>query len=166
MARRLAPTAVREERRARVVELLLAGRSLSEIAAEVGASKSTISGDVGAIRREWRATRTEAYEEQVGLEEARLSRLLAVYWGPATSGDLDAAEFCLRAIAQRCKLLGLDAATRLELGIDLKAEVSVFTSVEFIESRCRLLAALAPWPEARVAAARALAPPQETTDGA
>ncbi len=93
-------------RRARCVELALAGHSYDEIALEVGyQSRGTA----------WRAVQdslnsriAEAVTEYRELELARLDALQAAHWPQAVAGSVRSADLVLRVIDRRMKLLGLD----------------------------------------------------------
>jgi hypothetical protein len=70
-----------------------------------------------------------AIEEHRELELDRLDNLQRTYWQPAVAGNLRAADFVLRVIDKRAKLLGLDAPLKVQAevvtydGSDLDAEV-------------------------------------------
>lgn len=93
-------------RRARCVELALAGHSYDEIALEVGyQSRGTA----------WRSVQdslnsriAEAVMEYRELELARLDVLQAAHWPQAVAGSVRSADLVLRVIDRRTKLLGLD----------------------------------------------------------
>ena len=93
-------------RRARCVELALAGHLYDEIALAVGyQSRGTA----------WRAVQdslnsriTEAVTEYRELELARLDALQGAHWPQAVAGSVRSADLVLRIIDRRTKLLGLD----------------------------------------------------------
>jgi hypothetical protein len=68
-------------------------------------------------------------EEHRELEMDRLDILQRTYWGPAVNGNLRAADYVLRVIDKRAKLLGLDAPMKVQAevvtydGTDLDREV-------------------------------------------
>jgi hypothetical protein len=68
-------------------------------------------------------------EEHRELELDRLDILQRTYWQPAVNGNLRAADYVLRVIDKRAKLLGLDAPLKVQAevvtydGSDLDAEV-------------------------------------------
>jgi hypothetical protein len=97
-------------RKARAVELALAGFGYDDMAEQVGyANRGTA----------WRTVRNALYERKVEsvdeyreLELARLDALQSAHWEAALSGgDLKAAELCIKLVGQRMKLLALDNAT-------------------------------------------------------
>ena len=99
--------ALAEWRRSRAIELALAGRSYDDIAAEVGYTNRGTAWNVvsEALRRQT----VEGVENYRGLELARLETILGAHWAAATSGqDLKAADLCIKLIAQRAKMLGID----------------------------------------------------------
>jgi hypothetical protein len=75
---------------------------------------------------------TPAVNEHRELELDRLDILQRTYWQPAVNGNLRAADFVLRVIDKRAKLLGLDAPIKVQAevvtydGSDLDAEVERF----------------------------------------
>ena len=93
-------------RRARCVELALAGHSFDEIALQVGYQNRGTA---------WRAVQdalnsriAEAVTEYRELELARLDAIQAAHWPQAVAGSVRAADLGLRVIDRRVKLLGLD----------------------------------------------------------
>jgi len=93
-------------RRARCVELALAGHSYAEIALQVGYQNRGTA---------WRAVQDSlnsriagAVEEYRELELARLDALQAAHWPQAVAGSVRSADLVLRVIDRRIKLLGLD----------------------------------------------------------
>jgi hypothetical protein len=98
-----------------------------------------------------RAANEETAEDLRALEVERLDRMLRGLWEDAASGDTDAVSAALRIQKRRAKLLGLDAAERLEV------EQNVNVSAEIVELRGVILGALDGFPEARQAVADALA---------
>jgi hypothetical protein len=89
--------------------MALAGYSYDDIATEVGYANRGTAWHVvvEALRRET----VEGIEQYREVELARLDALQAAHWRSATSGsDTKAAELCLRVMAQRMKLLGMEGA--------------------------------------------------------
>jgi hypothetical protein len=157
---RAAEAAAREDRRRTVAAGLLAGLSLRDIARGLNVSLGTVQADAKAVRQEWAAERVQQYEALVTEEGARLDALMVRHWQAAVSGDVAAAAIVLKIIDRRCKLLGLDAAQRVELQASVSAQVDVRASVAWVQLRGRLVQALSAFPEAKVAVLAAL------TDGA
>src|SRR4051794_32312269 len=90
-------------RRGRAVELAIAGLSYDDIAEQVGyANRGTAWR---TVQEAFRDRRHAAIDEHRALELARLDSLHSAYWDAAITGDLKAAEVCLKVIAQRIKLL-------------------------------------------------------------
>jgi len=102
--------------------------------------------DVTRVLRDLESDLDETAREVRTLE---LIRLDALYKGVATaaeSGDTDAVREARKIIRRRCRMLGLDEPDELAVSSELDPEL--------VET---LLDALAPFPEAREAAAAALA---------
>jgi hypothetical protein len=68
------------ERQRQVAELYLRGRSQVEIAYELGCSQPTVSNDLAAIRREWRATTTRDFEEATVQKLAEYAEVKKEAW--------------------------------------------------------------------------------------
>lgn len=60
-------------------------------------------------------TREQIRAEAVRQELDRLDKLQATYWQDAVEGDIPSAQFCLRVIGQRAKLLGLELTVNTEV---------------------------------------------------
>jgi hypothetical protein len=101
--------ALAECRRARAVEMALAGYSYDDIATEVGyANRGTAWHVVAAALTRHTMESVENYRQ---IELARLEAILAAHWSAATCGtDLKAADLVTKVIAQRVKLLGIDGS--------------------------------------------------------
>lgn len=113
----------REARRAKVAVLLTARVPYRQIAAQLGVSLGTISGDVAALlaqwakeqrpedRNRWRAVELMKLDEM----EMRATNLLRMKEQP----DISQTERILRIMERRAKLLGLDEPTRIEGSISV-----------------------------------------------
>jgi len=124
-----APTPERIDREREIVELRTEGYVWREIAQQVGMSTA---GVYKAYNRAMTRVITPAVNEHRELELDRLDILQRTYWQPAVNGNLRAADFVLRVIDKRAKLLGLDAPIKVQAevvtydGSDLDAEVERF----------------------------------------
>ena len=96
-----------------VVKLRRGGLPWSEIAQRVGYADP--SGAKAAFDRANRRIIQDDIEEIRTLETERLDYLQAAYWGKAIGGDLHAAQYVLRVIESRRKLLGVDAPIRQQI---------------------------------------------------
>jgi len=114
------------EKETTIIELRHEGYVWREIATMVDMS---IAGVVKAYKRALTRHPVAAIEEHRELELDRLDNLQRTYWQPAVAGNLRAADFVLRVIDKRAKLLGLDAPLKVQAevvtydGSDLDAEV-------------------------------------------
>lgn len=95
-------------RKARCVQLALAGHSYDEIALEVGFANRGTAWRV--VQDALNSRITEAVTEYRELELARLDALQAAHWPQAVAGSVRSADLVLRIIDRRTKLLGLDQA--------------------------------------------------------
>lgn len=114
----------RAQRRARAVELRSDGRTIRQIAEELGVSVATVHDD---IQRALDAVPAEAVGTLRMQEQERLDRLQQAVWGAAMDGDLSAVDRALKIIERRCKLMGLDSPQQVEMvgatDLDLDAAV-------------------------------------------
>jgi hypothetical protein len=114
------------EKETTIIELRHEGYVWREIATMVDMS---IAGVVKAYKRALTRHPIAAIEEHRELELDRLDNLQRTYWQPAVAGNLRAADFVLRVIDKRAKLLGLDAPLKVQAevvtydGSDLDREV-------------------------------------------
>ena len=96
------------DREAAALGLRLAGATFEAIGRQLGVPRST------AMRAYRRALARMPDPGQAAegrkLEAARLDALMVGVWARALRGDLDAVDACLRIIARRCSLLGLELA--------------------------------------------------------
>lgn len=121
-----APTPERIDREREIVELRTEGYVWREIAERVNMSTA---GVYKAYNRAMTRVIAPSIEEHRELEMDRLDNLQRTYWQPAVNGNLRAADFVLRVIDKRAKLLGLDAPMKVQAevvtydGTDLDREV-------------------------------------------
>lgn len=104
------------ERRAQAIQLRIAGLDYETIAKRLGySSRQAAAKDLQrALARNLELERTAA-DELRHIELMRLDRLQGSFWARALGGDLKAAEFCLKVVTERRKLLGLDAPAQVEV---------------------------------------------------
>lgn len=100
------PIAVSEYRKAKAVELALAGATYDQIAREVGyANRGTAHRTVTKALAE---RVDEAVDEYRRVELDRLDALQASLWDRAMEGDIASASTILKIIEKRIRLLGLE----------------------------------------------------------
>ena len=107
MARKLSAAAQREERRDRVMTLVLYGYSIRQIARQTGISHGTVQRDINA-RLEAAAAQCPQTIQYRELHRERLNQLFFKWW-PRAMKDLAALDRVLKLLRQEAKLLGLDA---------------------------------------------------------
>ena len=124
MTGQTATTAIeRAERRSRAVDLRREGLTLMEVANELGVSVYTAWNDIQTAVRDIPKEEADLLRRQ---EADRLDNLQRAVWDDAIAGDLHAVDRVLKIIERRCRLLGLDAPTRIECpaaDLDLGAAV-------------------------------------------
>ena len=97
-------------RKARAVELRIAGMNYDAIARELGlANRGTAWRLVNQAMKERVVERVDEHRE---LELQRLDALQAAFWGNALAGDPKAATIVLKVIDMRIRLLGLEHAPK------------------------------------------------------
>lgn len=95
-----------------VVELRRTGETWDRIARVVGYANA--AGAYKAYKRALLRTLQQPTEEMRDLELDRLDRLQRAYWKRAVEGETRAADFILRVIDRRAKILGLDAPQKIQ----------------------------------------------------
>ena len=124
------PAQINRERE--IVEWRIEGLTWRQIAERVNMS---VAGAFKAYNRAMVRTLKPATEELRELELDRLDTLQQTYWQPAVAGNMRAADFILRVIDKRAKLLGLDAPTKIQAevitydGSDLDREVDAIARI-------------------------------------
>ena len=129
------------EKQRQALELRLGGATLSEIARLLGYASA--SGAVKAIDSAIMRTLEEPADKVRKLELRRLDRLLLGIWDRAIRGDDKAIIRVLNIMDRRAKYLGLDAPTRIDLGVYVreKARVAGLTDAD-VEAAVREATAL------------------------
>lgn len=102
----MSDTALAQFRKARSVELRLAGSEYEDIAREVGYSNRGTAWR--AVNKALRERVDGAVDEYRELELARLDALQAACWEKAMAGDIASATLVLKVMGQRSRLLGLE----------------------------------------------------------
>lgn len=114
-----------ETRRTLVAEAMLEGLSQSQIAARHNLTMSTVSQDVGIIKRRWRAAQLGAIEDVVAKEAALLDRRQQAMAPRAFDGSLDHDKQLNQIAVRRAKLLGLDKAANVDVTLKTAEEQSL-----------------------------------------
>lgn len=96
----------------KVLELRRTGAGWEAIAEVVGFSNA--SGAYKAYQRAIARVLVQPAEELRTQELDRLDRLQRAYWADAMAGNVRAADFILRVIDKRCKILGIEAPQRIQ----------------------------------------------------
>ena len=118
------------ERRARALTLRNAGATYRQIAEKTGVSTFTARKDVEAALREVVA---ETAESMIARQRAVLMDIQRANYAAAASGDIDAARLILATLEREARLFGLDAPTRVNVGV---------SDVEFAERTATLIESL------------------------
>jgi hypothetical protein len=131
------------ERRAKAVQLRIAGASLDEIAAALHYGGSSAESRRAAVSKDLRrayeaaqATQAASAAEWRELELARLDRIQRGVWAQAIAGDTKAVRAVLLVMDRRARLLGLDAPTRIDGAfVEVPAEVELADLVRAAQAR-------------------------------
>ena len=102
------------EKTLKALELRKRGMNYSQIGKELGCARSTACR---YVLSELENLADKCREEAVHVRDLELQRLDALYlkaWEAVEEGDLPSIDRCLRVQERRAKLLGLDAAEKIE----------------------------------------------------
>jgi AcrR family transcriptional regulator len=103
------------ERQRQALTYRKAGASLRVIASKLGVSVGTVHKDLERSLKAVIAADLRDLAKARFLELERLDDLWRAVWERALKGDLFAVDTCLKISERRCKLLGLEAAQKVEL---------------------------------------------------
>lgn len=118
------------ERRARALTLRNAGATYRQIADKTGVSPASARKDVEAALREVMA---ETAENMIARQRSILFDIQRANYAAAASGDVDAARLIIATLEREARLFGLDAPTRVNVGV---------SDVEFAERTASLIESL------------------------
>jgi hypothetical protein len=121
---------LRIERQVRALTLRNAGATFRQIADKTGVSPTQARKDVEVALREVVA---ESAESMIARQRAVLHDIVRANYAAAASGDIDAARVILSTLEREAKLFGLDAPTRVSVGV---------SDVEFAERTASLIESL------------------------
>jgi len=108
----MAYTADAAEKDREALELRNLGWTYQRIADHLSVSVSTA---FDRVKRAVRNIPAEAVDEHRRIEGERMDNLLSTYMPQALAGDVKSADFVLKVLDRRAKLLGLDAPTKTEV---------------------------------------------------
>lgn len=136
-------------RRAQLIQLRLKGLAYDEIAVQLGYTTPDSDGTAAARKDFVRACRAASTLEQEAAdtwretERQRLDTLMASYWDDALDGNTKAAEIVLKCIADRRKLLGIDAPVQVDATFTEVTQQDVALQELVNETRARNAARMA-----------------------
>jgi hypothetical protein len=111
----------RENDLATISSMYLQGYQQREIAAHLGLSQQQISYDLKQIRNQWLESQLRDYDAAMNFELAKLDKISQEYWKVYERslqadgiGDVRALAGLADCVKKRCRILGLDAPTRIE----------------------------------------------------
>jgi hypothetical protein len=104
------------ERRAKVIQMKIAGIDNETIARTVGLKNpADVSQDVTRAFQRAKAIEGQEIDALKAIELARYDRAQAALWPKVLKGDLRAIDTFIRLSARRCRVLGLDAIQELKV---------------------------------------------------
>lgn len=118
------------ERRMRSLTMRNAGATFRQISEKTGVSPAQARKDVMAALKEIVA---ESAEDMISRQRSILFDIQRANYSAAASGDIDAAKIILSTLEREAKLFGLDAPTRVNVGV---------SDVEFAEKTASLIESL------------------------
>jgi hypothetical protein len=139
------------ERRMRALTLRNAGATFRQIGEKTGVSAVVARRDVSLALREVIA---ESAEDMIARQRSILFDIQRANYSAAASGDIDAAKVILSTLEREARLFGLDAPTRVNVGV---------SDVEFAEKTASLIQSLGLQPPRELAVMSARV--RETLDG-
>ena len=131
---------IRIERQLRALTLRNAGATYRQIAEKTGVSTATARKDVSSALRD---VVSETAEDLIARQRAILLDLTRANYAAAASGDIDAARLLIAVMEREARLFGLDAPTRVSVGV---------SDVEFAERTASLIQSLGLQPPKELAA--------------
>lgn len=104
------------DRRAKAISMRIAGANWQGIADTLGyKTRGAACQDVTRALEANRREEAAEVDQLRHLAGQRFDRLQAAFWGKALKGDTKAADVVLKVMAQRAKLDGTDAPTRINV---------------------------------------------------
>ncbi len=104
----------RAKRKAKVIDLYLAGNTYREIREETGLSLGIISRYINEAVEEANKAAQEGMRKIKRLEVMKIDRLIKAFWPKAIEADVQAASMVLKLLERKADMLGLDAPFRIE----------------------------------------------------
>lgn len=122
------------KRRIEAMRMRQEGKTYKEIGEELGCSAQRAFTIVNEQITLLRQSQSELAENLLRITNDRLERLINLNWQKALSGDRGAMEMILKLIDRQARMLGLDAAKKLEAKV-----VSSTEDVENLKARARMM---------------------------
>lgn len=124
----------REERRAKVAQLLRASVPIYRIAEQLGYDRATITADADKLLAMWAAEqKPEDRHRWRALELAKLDEIEIKNFQEAKAGNQGAIDRAIRVMERRSKLLGLDMPSKADIAVEIKKSVHDYTDQEILE---------------------------------
>ena len=122
-----------QERRAKALQLRIAGATYEQIATQLGyAARGNALKDVDVGLK---AITKEPAEKLRKIENQRLEVMQIALWTRASKGEIAAQDACLRIMKRRADMNGLDAKSKIELSGSLSVDVATLSN-EQLERLC------------------------------
>jgi len=112
------------QRRVQALELRKAGYTFEQIGVALEITKQAACKHVTKALSVINDKLTESAEELRALEVQRIDAMIVVLWPRVLRGDYQAMDRVVRLMERRAKLLGLDAPTKQEIGIESELTIN------------------------------------------
>ncbi len=99
--------------KAKAVQLRMAGFTITDIAEQIGKSKSQTHRYLKSALEDYARDAAEAAQELVAIQEARIERMIRGLWSKAIQGQVGATDRVIKLLERQAKLHGLDKPTKI-----------------------------------------------------
>lgn len=125
---------VRAEQQRQIVNGFVMGLSVDEIVQATQLSASTVYKEKRALIEQKVGERDSSAAALREAELMRLDRLQRAHWTNALAGHIGSSKIVLQCIDKRCKLLGLDAPTRINVEARTQLDAQIESLIDELET--------------------------------
>lgn len=112
-----------QERRAKVLQYVVAGATVRQIADKLGVSVGTVTADKKAALEELHEQEQMAAKEYRDLEARRLDAMFFALWPTAKEGIPGAVQLVMQIHERKARLFGYDAIPKIEVEVSRSMDV-------------------------------------------
>lgn len=131
------------KRREQATKLRVAGWTEREIAGHLKCSVGTVHSDLDAVLIDTQQSAVSSMARHKAVSLARLERATKGLWSGIENGDLDAVRELVRIEARRAKVVGFDAADKLEMSGPREEPIKIDARNALLERLAGLVASTA-----------------------